>query len=103
MPRAEAPASRSLTRGARAGFVGVVMTATRASRGTASLASSKSFAVKSAAWLDTPVITDPVYEGKSMAGLINLVSSGEIEAGSTVLYAYLGGQPVLNAYGALFH
>jgi 1-aminocyclopropane-1-carboxylate deaminase len=49
------------------------------------------------------MITDPVYEGKSMAGLINLVSSGEIEAGSTVLYAYLGGQPVLNAYGALFH
>src|SRR5689334_17481229 len=30
------------------------------------------------------MITDPVYEGKSMAGLIDLVSSGEIEKGSTV-------------------
>jgi len=48
------------------------------------------------------MITDPVYEGKSMAGLIDLVSSGEIETGSTVLYAHLGGQPALNAYSALF-
>ena len=48
------------------------------------------------------MITDPVYEGKSMAGLIDLVSGGEIEPGSTVLYAHLGGQPALNGYGALF-
>ena len=48
------------------------------------------------------MITDPVYEGKSMAGLIDLVSRGEIERGSTVLYAHLGGQPALNAYSALF-
>jgi 1-aminocyclopropane-1-carboxylate deaminase len=48
------------------------------------------------------MITDPVYEGKSMAGLIDLVASGEIESGSNVLYAHLGGQPALNAYGALF-
>jgi 1-aminocyclopropane-1-carboxylate deaminase len=48
------------------------------------------------------MITDPVYEGKSMAGLIDLVSSGEIAKGSTVLYAHLGGQPALNAYSALF-
>jgi len=48
------------------------------------------------------MITDPVYEGKSMAGLIDLVSSGEIEKGSAVLYAHLGGQPALNAYSALF-
>ncbi|MFE7136026.1 1-aminocyclopropane-1-carboxylate deaminase [Streptomyces sp. NPDC057638] len=48
------------------------------------------------------MITDPVYEGKSMAALIDLVGSGEIEAGSTVLYAHLGGQPALNAYSALF-
>jgi 1-aminocyclopropane-1-carboxylate deaminase len=44
------------------------------------------------------MITDPVYEGKSMAGLIELVSSGEIDRGSTVLYAHLGGQPALSAY-----
>jgi 1-aminocyclopropane-1-carboxylate deaminase len=48
------------------------------------------------------MITDPVYEGKSMAGLIDLVRTGEIGKGSTVLYAHLGGQPALNAYSALF-
>jgi 1-aminocyclopropane-1-carboxylate deaminase len=44
------------------------------------------------------MLTDPVYEGKSMAGLIDLVTSGEIDRGSTVLYAHLGGQPALSAY-----
>ena len=48
------------------------------------------------------MIIDPVYEGKSMAGLIDLVSSGEIGRDSTVLYAHLGGQPAVNAYSALF-
>jgi len=48
------------------------------------------------------MIIDPVYEGKSMAGLIDLIRSGRIAAGSTVLYAHLGGQPALNAYSALF-
>jgi 1-aminocyclopropane-1-carboxylate deaminase len=48
------------------------------------------------------MITDPVYEGKSMAGMIELVRSGEIERGSRVLYAHLGGQPALSAYAGLF-
>ena len=48
------------------------------------------------------MITDPVYEGKSMAGMIDLVSRGEIEHGSNVLYAHLGGQPALSAYAGLF-
>jgi len=48
------------------------------------------------------MIIDPVYEGKSMAGLIDLVTTGEIPSDSTVLYAHLGGQPALNAYSALF-
>jgi 1-aminocyclopropane-1-carboxylate deaminase len=48
------------------------------------------------------MITDPVYEGKSMAGMIDLVTRGEIEKGSNVLYAHLGGQPALSAYAALF-
>ena len=48
------------------------------------------------------MIIDPVYEGKSMAGLIDLVRSRDIEPGSNVLYAHLGGQPALNAYSALF-
>ena len=48
------------------------------------------------------MITDPVYEGKSLAGLIDLVARREIPADSTVLYAHLGGQPALNAYASLF-
>ena len=48
------------------------------------------------------MITDPVYEGKSMAGMIDLVARGEIARDSTVLYAHLGGQPALNAYSACF-
>ncbi len=48
------------------------------------------------------MITDPVYEGKSMAGMIDLVASKEIPTDSTVLYAHLGGHPALNAYSALF-
>jgi 1-aminocyclopropane-1-carboxylate deaminase len=48
------------------------------------------------------MITDPVYEGKSLAGLVELVSSGDIARDSTVLYAHLGGQPALNAYHSLW-
>jgi 1-aminocyclopropane-1-carboxylate deaminase len=48
------------------------------------------------------MITDPVYEGKSMAGMIDLVKRGEIDQGSNVLYAHLGGQPALSAYAGLF-
>ena len=44
------------------------------------------------------MLTDPVYEGKSMAGLIGMIRSGEIAAGSRVLYCHLGGQPALPAY-----
>jgi 1-aminocyclopropane-1-carboxylate deaminase len=48
------------------------------------------------------MITDPVYEGKSLAGLIDLVRSAEIPRDATVLYAHLGGQPALNAYHTLW-
>ncbi len=48
------------------------------------------------------VITDPVYEGKSMAALIDLVRDGTIPADANVLYAHLGGQPALPAYAGLF-
>jgi 1-aminocyclopropane-1-carboxylate deaminase len=48
------------------------------------------------------LILDPVYEGKSMAALIDLVRTGEIDTDSNVLYAHLGGQPAINAYSALF-
>ena len=48
------------------------------------------------------MIIDPVYEGKSMDGLIDLVKSGEIPPTGNVLYAHLGGQPALNAYSGAF-
>jgi 1-aminocyclopropane-1-carboxylate deaminase len=48
------------------------------------------------------MITDPVYEGKSLAGLIDLVQTKDIPATSNVLYAHLGGQPAINAYHSLW-
>jgi len=48
------------------------------------------------------MLTDPVYEGKSMAALVDLVRSGRIAPGSRVLYAHLGGQPALNGYAGAF-
>jgi 1-aminocyclopropane-1-carboxylate deaminase len=48
------------------------------------------------------MMTDPVYEGKSMQGLIDLVGQGFFPAGSRVLYAHLGGVPAINAYSYLY-
>lgn len=48
------------------------------------------------------MITDPVYEGKSMAAVIDLVGRKEIDPSSNVLFAHLGGQPAINGYSALF-
>jgi 1-aminocyclopropane-1-carboxylate deaminase len=48
------------------------------------------------------MITDPVYEGKSMQGMIDLVRSGFFPSGSKVLYAHLGGAPALNGYSYTF-
>ena len=48
------------------------------------------------------MITDPVYEGKSLAGMIDMITSKEIAPDSKVLYAHLGGQPALNGYSSLF-
>jgi len=45
------------------------------------------------------MITDPVYEGKSMQGMIDLVRTGFFPDGARVLYAHLGGAPALNGYG----
>ena len=48
------------------------------------------------------MITDPVYEGKSMAGMIDLVREGFFPKGSRILYAHLGGQPAINGYTSAF-
>ncbi|ORE91555.1 1-aminocyclopropane-1-carboxylate deaminase [Stappia sp. 22II-S9-Z10] len=44
------------------------------------------------------MMTDPVYEGKSMQGMIDLARKGYFPKGSKVLYAHLGGAPALNGY-----
>jgi 1-aminocyclopropane-1-carboxylate deaminase len=48
------------------------------------------------------MLTDPVYEGKSMHGMIEKVRNGEFEPGSRVLFAHLGGVPALSAYSFMF-
>ena len=48
------------------------------------------------------MITDPVYEGKSMQGMIDLVQNDFFPAGSKVLYAHLGGVPAINAYSYIY-
>lgn len=48
------------------------------------------------------MITDPVYEGKSMQGVIDLVQKGFFPEGSRILYAHLGGAPAINGYGYAF-
>jgi 1-aminocyclopropane-1-carboxylate deaminase len=58
-------------------------------------------AIKLAARLEG-MITDPVYEGKSMAGLIDLVQQRAIPNAAQVLYVHLGGAPALSAYSGLF-
>jgi 1-aminocyclopropane-1-carboxylate deaminase len=58
-------------------------------------------AIRMAARLEG-MITDPVYEGKSMAGLIGLVRSGEIAKASRILYVHLGGAPAIDAYHRAF-
>src|SRR5690606_6802011 len=48
------------------------------------------------------MMTDPVYEGKSMQGMIDIIRRGFFPAGSKVLYAHLGGVPAINGYSYTF-
>ena len=48
------------------------------------------------------MLTDPVYEGKSMQGMMDLIRREEIPPGARVLYAHLGGVPAINGYSYLF-
>jgi 1-aminocyclopropane-1-carboxylate deaminase len=58
-------------------------------------------AIKTCARLEG-MITDVVYEGKSMHALIDLAQKGFFPKGAKVLYAHLGGAPALNGYSSLF-
>jgi 1-aminocyclopropane-1-carboxylate deaminase len=44
------------------------------------------------------IVADPVYEGKAMLGLINLITEGVLRSGDRVLFVHLGGTPALHAY-----
>ena len=48
------------------------------------------------------MMTDPVYEGKSMQGMIDLIEKGYFAPGSKILYAHLGGVPAINAYSYIY-
>jgi len=48
------------------------------------------------------ILLDPVYTGKSMAGLIGLVRKGNIKKDQNVLFIHTGGSPALYAYRDYF-
>jgi L-cysteate sulfo-lyase len=58
-------------------------------------------AVEMAARLEG-LILDPVYAGKAMAGLIELVRTHHIGAGETVVFIHTGGMPAMFAYADCF-
>jgi L-cysteate sulfo-lyase len=54
-----------------------------------------------AARLET-LIVDPVYSGKSLAGLIGLSKAGRFGPSDNVLFLHTGGTPAIYAYRSLF-
>ena len=44
------------------------------------------------------LLVDPVYTGRALAGLIDLVRKGELKLGQNVLFWHTGGTPALFAY-----
>jgi 1-aminocyclopropane-1-carboxylate deaminase/D-cysteine desulfhydrase-like pyridoxal-dependent ACC family enzyme len=44
------------------------------------------------------ILLDPVYTGKAMAGLIDMVRRGHFAADQTVIFWHTGGQPAIFAY-----
>jgi len=44
------------------------------------------------------ILLDPVYTGRAMAGLIDIIKSGEVSRNDTVLFWHTGGTPALFAY-----
>ena len=48
------------------------------------------------------ILLDPVYTGKAMAGLIDLVRKGRFKRDSNILFVHTGGSPALYAYEEYF-
>ena len=54
-------------------------------------------AIRTAARTDG-ILLDPVYTGKAMAGLIDMIRTGRIAKGRTVVFLHTGGAPALFAH-----
>ena len=48
------------------------------------------------------IVLDPVYSGKAMAGLIDLVRTGHFGADETIVFIHTGGAPAMFAYADCF-
>jgi D-cysteine desulfhydrase len=48
------------------------------------------------------VLLDPVYTGKAMAGMIDLIRKGHFKKGENILFVHTGGSPALYAYMEAF-
>ena len=44
------------------------------------------------------LLFDPVYSGKALAGMIDLLRKGRFETGDTIVFLHTGGSPALFAY-----
>jgi D-cysteine desulfhydrase len=44
------------------------------------------------------ILMDPVYTGKAMAGMIDLIRKGFFKKDETILFVHTGGAPALYAY-----
>ena len=49
---------------------------------------------------DAGLMLDPVYTGKAMAGLIQMITDGDIKRGSSVAFVHTGGVPGILQYSA---
>lgn len=48
------------------------------------------------------LVADPVYEGRAIRGLLNLVDEGRFEKSTKILLMHLGGSPAIHAYAGHF-
>lgn len=67
--------------------------------GYAVLTDAERSAIRQLAQLEG-ILLDPVYSGKAMAGLLDMIRRGEIDAHETVLFWHTGGLPALFAYAS---
>ena len=49
------------------------------------------------------ILLDPVYTGKAMAGMLDLIEKGELHAADTVVFLHTGGTSELFAYDWYFN